>query len=151
MLSVTSATRIFVHSLPTDMRCQFDGLRAIVTHTMKQDIFTGDYFVFFNRRCTHCKVICWEGDGFAMWAKRLERNCFQRPQFKGDSLSLEVDRVTLMLILSGIDLKSAHRRPRYQLPAPSTSIAPTSTASPNASAPAIDTAARDIHSGDARL
>ena len=94
MLNIAPTTRIFVHSLPTDMRRQFDGLSAIVQHTMQQDIFTGDYFVFFNRACTHCKIICWEGDGFALWAKRLERNCYQRLQFNGESLSLEIDQAT---------------------------------------------------------
>jgi transposase len=82
------------------------------------------HFVFFNRACTHCKIIGWEGDGFALWAKRLERNCYQRLQFNGESLSLEIDQVTLMLVLSGIDLKSAQRRRRYQLPASPSSTTP---------------------------
>jgi hypothetical protein len=112
---------------------------------MQQDIFTGDYFVFFNRACTHCKIICWEGDGFALWAKRLERNCYQRLQFNGESLSLEIDQVTLMLVLSGIDLKSAQRRRRYQLPAsPSSTTPPASLPDPAFEAATTGSRSNDV-------
>ena len=56
-LSLSPTIRILVYSLPTDMRRQFDGLSALVAHTLQQDVFTGDYFVFFNRRRQRCKVL----------------------------------------------------------------------------------------------
>ena len=50
MLSLSPSVRIFVHTQPTDMRKQFNGLYGIVTHSLGQDVMAGDYFVFFNRR-----------------------------------------------------------------------------------------------------
>ena len=60
MLSLSPSIRIFVHIGPTDMRKQFNGLHSIVTHALKQDIMTGDYFVFFNRLRHRCNILYWD-------------------------------------------------------------------------------------------
>ena len=114
MLSLSSSLRIFVCASPTDMRKQFDGLSAIVTHTFGQDVMTGDYFVFINRARNRCKVLSWDRDGFALWAKRLERGRFQLPCSESHSAVTEIDATTLAMMLGGIDLQTAKRRKRYQ-------------------------------------
>jgi len=114
MLNLSSSIRIFVCAAPTDMRKQFDGLSAIVTHTFGKDVLTGDYFVFINRRKNRCKVLCWDRDGFALWAKRLERGRFQFPSCESKAVVTEVDATTLAMMLGGIDLHSVKRRKRYQ-------------------------------------
>jgi transposase len=114
MLNLSSSIRIFVCAAPTDMRKQFDGLSAIVTHALGQDVMTGDYFVFINRAKNRCKVLCWDRDGFALWAKRLERGRFQIPCGASQAVT-EIDSTTLAMMLGGIDLHSAKRRKRYQV------------------------------------
>ncbi len=114
MLSVPSAMRIFVHTQATDMRKQFNGLHAIVTHSMGQDVMTGDYFVFFNRRKHRCKILYWDRDGLVVWAKRLERGGFETPPARDDAITVEIDGTTLAMILGGVDLDTAQRRKRYQ-------------------------------------
>lgn len=116
MLSLAPSIRIFVHTQPTDMRKQFNGLHAIVTHSLDQDVMTGDYFVFFNRRQQRCKILYWDRDGLVVWAKRLERGRFQIPAAKEDGISVEIDGTTLFMILGGVDLQSVQRRRRYQVP-----------------------------------
>jgi transposase len=118
MLSLSPAIRIFVHALPTDMRKHFDGLSGIVTHSFGMDVLRGDYFVFLNRACNRCKILYWDRDGLVVWAKRLERGRFQLPS-RGDaaSLTIEVDSVTLAMIIGGVDLDTAKRRKRYQVAA----------------------------------
>jgi transposase len=118
MLSLSPAIRIFVHALPTDMRKHFDGLSGIVTHSFGMDILHGDYFVFLNRPCNRCKILYWDHDGLVVWAKRLERGRFQLPS-RGDpaSLTIEVDAVTLAMMIGGVDLDTAKRRKRYQVAA----------------------------------
>lgn len=120
MLNLSSTIRIFVCQTPTDMRKQFDGLSALVTHTFGKDVMTGDYFVFINRAKNRCKVLCWDRDGFAIWAKRLERGRFQLPASEMGSLVTEVDATILAMILGGVDLGSAKRRKRYQAVPPTT-------------------------------
>jgi transposase len=118
MLSLSPAVRIFVYGAATDMRKQFDGLSALVTHAFGKDVFSGDYFVFLNRTRNRCKILSWDHDGFVLWAKRLERGRFQMPSSATEAKVMEIDTTTLAMILGGIDLDSAKRRKRYQLPAP---------------------------------
>jgi transposase len=113
MFNLSPAIRIFVHTQPTDMRKHFDGLHALVTQALGQDVFTGDYFVFFNRRRQRCKILYWDHDGLVVWAKRLERGCFQLPGVRDTSPAMEIDSTTLAMILGGIDVRTAQRRPRY--------------------------------------
>lgn len=114
MLSLSPAIRIFVHVLPTDMRKHFDGLAAIVTHCFGMDVLRGDYFVFINRCRNRCKILYWDRDGLVVWAKRLERGGFQLPAGRdAASLVIEVDSVTLAMMIGGVDLATAKRRKRY--------------------------------------
>jgi transposase len=115
MLSLSPAVRIFVHSLPTDMRKHFDGLSSIVTNSFGMDVLCGDYFVFLNRARNRCKILLWDRDGLVVWAKRLERGCFQIPGGQGGALlAIEIDSVTLAMMIGGVDLNTAKRRKRYQ-------------------------------------
>jgi transposase len=114
MFSIPGTVRVFVYSLPTDMRRQMDGLSALVTHTLQQDLSTGDYFVFFNRSRTFCKILRWEPSGYELFAKRLERGTFRRPTFDGQSLSEPIDGLDLAMILGGVDPVATKRRKRYE-------------------------------------
>ena len=57
----------------------------------------------------------WDRNGFAMWSKRLERGKF-RPVFSADGElgSNAIEAAELALIVEGIDLSGARRRPRWQ-------------------------------------
>jgi hypothetical protein len=44
----------------------------------------------------------------------LERGGFQVPSGDGVSLCIEVDSVTLAMMIGGVDLNTAKRRKRYQ-------------------------------------
>jgi transposase len=119
MLSVSPAIRIFVHTLPTDMRKSFDGLAAIVQQAFAMDLFRGDYFVFVNRARDRCKILFWDRDGLVVWAKRLERGSFQLPSGRdAASLTIQVDSTTLAMMLGGVDLHTGRRRKRYQIATP---------------------------------
>jgi hypothetical protein len=55
----------------------------------------------------------WDRDGLAIWMKRLERGTFQRPQSPTGTNHIEMDATDLTLLLSGIELTTVKRRPRY--------------------------------------
>ena len=100
------------------MRKHFNGLHALVTQALGHDVFTGDYFVFFNRRRQRCKILYWDRDGLVVWAKRLERGCFQLPGVRDAAPAVEIDGTTLAMILGGVDVRTARRRPRYEVSPP---------------------------------
>src|SRR5277367_2420683 len=116
-LSPLGQTKIYLYGKPTDMRKSFDGLHAIVQSEFRRDIRTGDVFLFLNRRRDRIKLIHWDRDGLAIWMKRLERGTFQMPPCSHDAAQIEMDATDLALLLSGIELTSVKRRPRYSLDA----------------------------------
>ena len=109
--------RVYLYCGAVDMRRSFDGLMAIVQAEFKLDVRSGDLFVFINKRADRIKALWWDGDGLAIFMKRLESGTFQRPPAKESEHHLLIDRVQLGLLLSGIELSSVRRRKRYQLPA----------------------------------
>jgi transposase len=100
MLSLPPAVRVFVALEPTDMRKSFHGLEGETRRVLEQDPLSGHLFVFFNRRRTMVKVLYWDRTGFCVIAKRLERGTFHLPERLG-------------LILEGLELRGARRRPRW--------------------------------------
>jgi transposase len=81
-LSIATGTRIFVAAGATDMRKGFDGLQGIVSGVLAQDPLCGHLFLFVNRRRDKLKILYWDGDGLAIWYKRLEQGTFQMPRFR---------------------------------------------------------------------
>ena len=96
------------------MRRSFDGLHALVTGAMKLDAFAGHLFVFANRRKDRVKILYWDRDGFAVWAKRLEEGTFAWPR-SGDAgaTKLRLAPEALAMLTDGIELRGARLRPWY--------------------------------------
>ena len=114
MLNFSYQTRVFLFLEPVDMRKSFRGLCQLTESILQADPASGHWFVFINRRRDRLKLLAWEGDGFAIYYKRLESGGFQSPTAAKNQTQLEIDVTQLSLILHGIDLKSAKRRKRYR-------------------------------------
>ena len=107
MLSVPGQCRIYLYRPPTDMRKGFAGLSALI-HAHLGQPEDGAYYVFVNRRRTQVKVLYFDGDGLAIWHKRLEQGQFSLPEQPGPRVAL--DRRGLSLLLEGVTPKRLHRR-----------------------------------------
>ncbi len=79
MLSIPPNTRISLCTTPVDMRKSFNGLIGVVRHTLQAEPVDRHLFVFLNRTNTLIKILYWDGDGFAIWYKRLEFGTFRFP------------------------------------------------------------------------
>ena len=115
MLSLPPSVRVFVATQAVDGRKGADSLMVIVRDAFRQDPLSGHLFVFFSKRCDRVRIVYWDRDGFAMWTKRLERGRF-RPTFSADGklAPRAIESAELGLIIEGIDLAGARRRPRWQ-------------------------------------
>jgi transposase len=107
--------QLFLYAKDVDMRRSFDGLMGIVQSEFRRDILQGDTFLFLNKRRDRIKILWWDGDGMAIFMKRLEAGTYQRPLMAADQVSLLMDRTEVELLLSGIELSSVKRRKRYQV------------------------------------
>lgn len=75
----------------------------MVESEMELDPFSAQLFVFCNNARTIIKMVGWEGNGFVLWMKRLEKSRFQWPR----ELSLEVIELNaqqINWIFDGYDL-----------------------------------------------
>jgi transposase len=70
------------------MRKGFDGLSMLAQEVLKQQPFSGHLFVFRGKRGDLAKVLYWDGQGFCLFAKRLEKGRFVWPITKEGSVTL---------------------------------------------------------------
>jgi transposase len=113
MLSFTGSLKIYVAVEGCDMRKSFEGLQALVTTALDQDIRGGGLFVFSNRRRTRLKILYWDGTGLWVMAKRLEEGTFSWPQ--GDRKVITLRPGAFAMLTDGVDLRGAKMRPWYDL------------------------------------
>ena len=106
------AIAVWLYRHPTDMRKSYDGLSALVKNAMNANPLGGGLFVFVNRRKTQMKCLYFAGDGYCIWAKRLERGQFRVCFDAADTA--RIDLSTLTLLIEGIDLNSVRRFRRYR-------------------------------------
>lgn len=97
MLRLSPSTRIFIATEPTSMSVSFDALAARAREVIRRDPLSGHLFVFRNRRGHRLKVLFWDGNGFVVYYKRLERGTFRFPALRGRSLEIRPDELTLLL------------------------------------------------------
>jgi transposase len=114
MLHLSAACRYYLYNVHTDMRKGFDSLCGIISSRMKENALGGAVFIFFNKKHNQVKLLLWEGDGFAMYYKRLEQGTYEVPSADNDTTTLSISSQQLQLILQGISLRSVRRRKRYQ-------------------------------------
>jgi transposase len=114
VLTLPPAVRIYVAVEPVDIRRSFDGLSAAVREILRQDPLSGHLFVFRNRRADRVKILFWDRSGYCLFYKRLERGTFHLPSdATRHTRHVEMEAAELSLMLEGIDLRGARRRPRW--------------------------------------
>ena len=107
MIAIPSGMRIYLAMGPTDMRKGFDGLSMLAQEVLKQEPFSGHLFVFRGKRGDLAKVLYWDGQGFCLFAKRLEKGRFVWPITKEGSVTLTPAQ--LSMLLEGIDWRTPQR------------------------------------------
>ena len=63
---------------------------------------------------TRPELLHWEGDGFALYHKRLEKGTYELPANDCNKAGIITTHSELLLILQGITLASVRKRKRYR-------------------------------------
>ena len=121
MLSLSLPGRVFLCTLPTDMRKSFDSLCGLVEQRLGLDPLAGDLFVFRSKRGDRLKLLFWDEDGLVIYYKRLEEGSFMLPQADSErdragEHGLVLKPAELAMLLAGIDLTQAKHHKRYRRP-----------------------------------
>lgn len=96
------------------MRKGFDSLCGIVSSQLQMNILSGAVFIFINKKHTQVKLLLWEGDGLAIYYKRLEKGTYEVALINKDNTDLSISHEALQYILQGVSLRSVRKRKRYQ-------------------------------------
>lgn len=113
MLNLNVNTIISIYSEPVDMRKSFSGLVGIIRYFLKSDPLSGQLFVFLNKHRNLMKILYWDGDGYVIWYKRLERGTFRLPACKAEDASFGISRAEFLLILEGFEPDKFKKRKRF--------------------------------------
>lgn len=111
MLLSDSRVRVWLCTEPADMRCSFNGLSARVKNRLGDNPLNGSLYVFINRKRTQMKILYFDGSGYAVWAKRLERGQFVIDSSGPDKQSISLAQ--LQCLLEGIEWRHARRYRRF--------------------------------------
>jgi transposase len=80
------------------MHKSFEGLSAIVQQSFPGELYTGSYFIFLNNSCKSMKILVWDGDGYAIYFKRLEKGRF----YLDSSVKCNLTRREFLMLFEGI-------------------------------------------------
>lgn len=79
MIPVPSGVRVWLAVGRTDMRKGMNGLALQVSQALGRDPHAGDLYIFRGARGDLIKIVCHDGIGMSLYAKRLEKGRFVWP------------------------------------------------------------------------
>lgn len=115
MFGLEDSRRYYVCQRYVRMNLGINGLSKIVSQEMNRPLLGGDVFIFFGKNRQTVKLLCWDGDGFLLYQKRLEKGTFELPLFKPGQKAVELPYRTLSAIMRGVSLKSVRYRNRLRI------------------------------------
>ena len=97
MITIPAGVKIYLACGATDMRRGFDGLALMAQDVLKVDPFSGAIFAYRGRRGDLVKILYWDGQGFCLFAKRLEKGRFTWPVTSQGSVTLTPAQLSMLL------------------------------------------------------
>jgi len=113
MLGLSANLRYFLCCTCIDIRNSFDGLAGIVRNHLGKDPVSGDIFIFLNKTRTHIKLLYWDGDGFALFYKRMEKGKYALTVHH--EISKELKREELLMLLEGLSFSEMKQKKRFKM------------------------------------
>jgi transposase len=110
MIGPGTGVRVYLACGITDMRKGIGGLAMLAQDVLRQKPTAGAVFAFRGRRGDRLKLLYWDGQGFCLYYKVLERGRFPWPSAQGGTARLT--SAQLGMLWEGIDW----RRPDWGVP-----------------------------------
>lgn len=101
---IPASVRIFVCTVPQDMRRSFDGLAVAVRERLGEEPESGALFVFINKRANRIKALWFDRNGYCILYKRVHRAVFRPPaSTEADRPVARIDAARLAKLFAGVD------------------------------------------------
>ena len=105
----TGADHVYIACGYTDLRRGIDGLAELVRQQFRLDPFSNTLFLFCGRKRDRIKALYWEGNGFLLLYKRLERGVYQWPRNEQEARELTPQQYRGLMEGLKVDQPKAHR------------------------------------------
>lgn len=115
MISFHDIKQIYMAQGYTDLRKGIDGYASIIQDHFHLDPFTDALYIFCNRQRNKIKCLYWDGTGFWLLYKRLEKGHFKWKKDEDGALILTQQQLQWLLEGLKIEQKTAFKRsnPKY--------------------------------------
>ena len=97
MIAPGTGLRILVATQPVDFRRGMDSLAVLVSETLRDNPFSGSFFVFRSKRADRIKILAWDGTGLCLYSKRLENRGFTWPPIRDGYITLSPSQLALLI------------------------------------------------------
>lgn len=113
MFSLSAENTFHLYSHPTDMRKSFDALSRLVRNNLVSNPTSGEVFIFINKRRDKIKLLQWQGSGYLLYYKRLEKGTFVIPRYDASVGSLTLTYAQMVMIMDGLSTRYLQKRIRF--------------------------------------
>ncbi|MEQ8342417.1 MULTISPECIES: IS66 family insertion sequence element accessory protein TnpB [Alphaproteobacteria] len=96
MIGPGTGVRVYLACGHTDMRKGIMGLSAIAQDVLRQRPANGAVFAFRGRRGDRVKLLYWDGQGFCLYYKVLEKGRFPWPAATDGSVRLTAAQLAML-------------------------------------------------------
>lgn len=100
--------QIFIASQPVDFRMSIGGLSEFINRQNKTHLHDGSIYVFYNTHRDKVKCLFWDGNGFVLYYKRLDKCKFRVKRMLNSIENISAEE--LAILLSGFDSSPVERK-----------------------------------------
>jgi transposase len=97
--------KIYLYCGYTDMRKGITGLSLLAGEVISRGLSTGSLFVFRGKRADKIKILWWDGQGFCLYYKCLDRGKFTWPSTSSKG-TVTITKAQLSMLKEGIDWRN---------------------------------------------
>lgn len=115
MIGATPKHTFYLCDVAVDFRKGFNGLSGMIQDYMGRNPLDGSVYIFMNAQRNRIKILLWEGDGFSMYYKRLEKGTFDHPIITKDGDEYQICWEHLLMIMKGIKWEKIERKSRLKM------------------------------------
>jgi len=101
--------KVYLACGATDLRKNIDALSSLVKDSFQLDPYSDTMFVFCNRKRDIIKILEWDGDGFWLHMKKIEKGRFNWPDTAGEEI-MDLTRQELEILIGSTRLRSKLKR-----------------------------------------